>query len=337
MERGGPDRGAAPLAPLTADAPTSLAAGFGRSLGLVESSSTAWRPLAYRSRGWPWFSSSLREACLSCPAGCGRVARAAHRAPPSDRLRVRPSRPERRAEPRCPLRCAQGQRFHPPLRPLGARTLRRHRPPPAGRSWPPTSPPGEAPIGGFGLCQDTRPVAGPPIWARGVSSIRRCRGWPLAPAPAGPGRASRAGVSRPRLHADREGPRRGSPCPVAGPGACGLGRGGARARIRPPAGPASKRPHAVKKTEQATRGTARQEATQWRGGQSDRSPPGGQERRKGQAGAGGRAAIWPRSWPQAAATSRPLLQRTVTFMCAAARMPANALMRSSSGAARPAR
>ncbi len=78
--------------------------------------------------------------------------------------------------------------------------------------------------------------------AGGGSSIRRCRGWPFAPAPAGPGRAIRAGVSRPRLHADREGPRRGSPCPVAGTGACGLGRGGARARIRPPAGPASKRP-----------------------------------------------------------------------------------------------
>ena len=32
------------------------------------------------------------------------------------------------------------------------------------------------------------------VWA-GVSLIRRCRGWPSAPAPAGPGRASRAGVS----------------------------------------------------------------------------------------------------------------------------------------------
>ncbi len=98
-----------------------------------------------------------------------------------------------------------------------------------------------------------------------------------------------------------------------------------------------RRPHAVKKTEQATRGTGKQEATQWKDGQSNRSPPGGHERRQVQAGAGGRGAIWPRSWPQAAATSRPLLQRTVTFMCAAARMPANALMRSASGAARPAR
>src|SRR5664280_1097912 len=78
------------------------------------------------------------------------------------------------------------------------------------------------------------------VWAGGLS-IRRCRGWPLAPPTAGPGRASRAGVSRPRLLADREGPRRGSPCPVAAGGACGLGRGGARARIRPPAGPASKK------------------------------------------------------------------------------------------------
>jgi len=91
---------------------------------------------------------------------------------------------------------------------------------------------------------DSRPVAGPPTWGRGCRPIRRCRGWPSCSCARGSRTGEpRRGVDGPeRSEGNSEGPRRGSPCPVAGAGACGLGRGGARARIPPPAGPASKRP-----------------------------------------------------------------------------------------------
>jgi len=58
--------------------------------------------------------------------------------------------------------------------------------------------------------------------------IRRCRGWPITPEPAGTGRASRAGETAARFFANAEGPRRGSRFPVAGGGACRR-----RARGRP--------------------------------------------------------------------------------------------------------
>jgi hypothetical protein len=54
----------------------------------------------------------------------------------------------------------------------------------------------------------------------GGHSIRRCRGWPITPEPAGPGRASRIGETAARLYANAEGPRCGSRCPVAGEGVC---------------------------------------------------------------------------------------------------------------------
>ncbi len=87
------------------------------------------------------------------------------------------------------------------------------------------------------LQQDLRPVGGgvvdPPVPRVAIGS---CARGPRTGEP-------RRGVDGPeRSEGNSEGPRRGSPCPVAGTGACGLGRGGARARIRPPAGPARKTP-----------------------------------------------------------------------------------------------
>jgi hypothetical protein len=57
----------------------------------------------------------------------------------------------------------------------------------------------------------------------GGYSIHRCRGWPIAPEPAGTGRASRVGETAARVHANADGPRRGSRPPAAG--------GAERARI----------------------------------------------------------------------------------------------------------
>ncbi len=133
---------------------------------------------------------SLREAFLFCPrATAVSLGRRIERRPPT-RLRVRPSWPERRAEPRCPLRFAQGQRLHPPLRPLGTRTLRRHRPPPAGRLWPP--PPRRVE---FLLC--SFPFARPhgfsrtsEWWAGGLPSAPRVKRL-LLRRPRGPQRAPR--------------------------------------------------------------------------------------------------------------------------------------------------
>ncbi len=133
-----------------------------------------------------------------CPGGVGRVlGRRIERRPPT-RLRVRPSRPERRADPRCPppshKALGRGQRLHPPLWPLGTRTLRRHGPRPPGRSGP------HPPMLRKPCCSPSA-LLGHSLSGRasnsraGVSFMRRCHGWPSAPPTAGPGRASRAGVS----------------------------------------------------------------------------------------------------------------------------------------------
>ena len=160
------------------------------------------------------------------------------------RLRVRPSRPDRRAEPRCPLRFAQGQRFHPPLWPLGTRTLRRHRPPPAGRSWPP--PPRQAKLllvalrlwSGHSACSRTSDLG-----ERGCRQSAGAAGghWLLRPR-VPDGRAALGCRGRERSC----GPR-GAPARIA---LSGRGRRSVRARARGRPGP-----------HPATRGTGKQEAS----------------------------------------------------------------------------
>jgi hypothetical protein len=117
---------------------------------------------------------------------------------PRTRLRVRPSRASRGGAPRClpPLAALGREHRHPTAgRPLGTRTLRRHRPPPAGRSWPPSPRrPEVLPfvrnfVRPLGLQQDLRHVGG------GVVQFAGAAGGHRAPVPAGSGRASRAGVS----------------------------------------------------------------------------------------------------------------------------------------------
>jgi hypothetical protein len=102
----------------------------------------------------------------------------------------------RRAEPRCSPpsheTLGRGQRFHPPVWPLGARTLRRngsYRPRGGFHLHPPGS-----------LCTCTHLMLLPglsPHWhshrvTGGGLSIRRCRGWPISPEPAVRGRGRRS-------------------------------------------------------------------------------------------------------------------------------------------------
>ena len=198
---------------------------------------------------------------MFCPAGYGRVARAAHRAPPSDRLRVRPSRASRVGAPRC---------SPPPLRSGVAIDT----PPRDARSGPARSGAiGLGPLGGLGhppprlaevaavasrlgrslsLQQDLR------VWAGGSSN-------PPVPRVAigSSDRGSRTG--EPRRGVDgrpsvtrRE--QRGAPARIA---LSGRGRRSMRARARGRPGP-----------HPATRGTGKKEAsTQW-----NKSPPPGRRR-----------------------------------------------------------
>jgi hypothetical protein len=131
----------------------------------------------------------------------------------------------RRADPRCspPLHEAlgRGQRLHPPVWPLGARTLRRD-----GSMRPRGGSPRRPPV-----CNaPTRPVSpyrqGGHTWSShrtsgGGLSICRCRGWQIFPKPAGTGRTSRVGETAAQHHANAEGPRCGSRPPVAGKGVWG--------------------------------------------------------------------------------------------------------------------
>jgi hypothetical protein len=133
------------------------------------------------------------------PGGCAaarRLLAPARRAPRL--LQPRPSSAARGGAPRCPHTTAS-----------------------------PTPHPGSARWGPRGLRSDGRPTR----WADSSphpkksvpwagDQIRRCRGWQISPEPAGTGRASRAGETAARLHANAEGPRRGSGCPVAGGGVC---------------------------------------------------------------------------------------------------------------------
>ena len=194
-----------------------------------------------------WVFSSLRDAFMFCPAGCGRDARAAHRAPPSD--------PPARATEQA--RAAGGPSPSPSLRsgsafpPAALAARDPHAPAPSAFArWAVFAHPPprlvEALLVTFGLArivdpqQDLRLVGGgvvdPPVPRVAIGS---CARGPRTGEPRrGVDGSDRASCAR---EENSEGFRRGSPCPVAGAGACGLGRGGARARIRPLAGPARRK------------------------------------------------------------------------------------------------
>jgi len=88
----------------------------------------------------------------------------------------------------------------------------------------------------------------------GGHSIRRCRGWQIAPEPAGTGRASRAGETAALFHANAEGPRRGSRSPVAGGGTCGAAAGETQGRTQATAAPANKASRSERRNQLMARG-----------------------------------------------------------------------------------
>jgi hypothetical protein len=124
----------------------------------------------------------------------------------------------RRAEPRCSPpseeTLGRGQRLHPPVWPLGARTLQRHgssRPRGGFHRHPPARevPPGTGPFCWvFGPVNRTAPREG------GSQSARRVQA-AIPPEAAGTQRADRDGVSVTPSLADTEGPRNGTRCWVA--------------------------------------------------------------------------------------------------------------------------
>jgi hypothetical protein len=104
--------------------------------------------------------------------------------------------------------------------PLGVRKRRRHRHPVPVRALGPRG------LGRYGRWHPLGGLNSPHPSSRpwrpgGGLSFRRCRGWQISPKPAGTGRASRGGETTARLHANAEGPRRGSRPPVAGGGVYG--------------------------------------------------------------------------------------------------------------------
>ncbi len=210
---------------------------------------------------------------------------------PRTRLRARPSRPERRAEPRRSLRFAQGRRFHPSLRPLGTRTFRRNRPPPAGRICPPTPAPGGCAAGYLRLGQEPRPSAEPPTGGWGCRPSAGAAGGHSLLRPRVPDGRAAPGCRwlRPSVSCEG-GEQRGAPARIA---LSGRGRRSMRARARGRPGP-----------HPATRGTGMQETSaQWKRSQSDRPEPAGQSERP--------RAVQRRSQPAGGATPwRPRWRRT---------------------------
>ncbi len=149
--------------------PTTATERGGRSLmwRRVRGPSGCGKSVLVAPPSW-WSLSSLREAfCFAPRATAESLGRRIECRPPT-RLRMRPSRASRGGAPRCFLRCAQDQRHPTAGRPLGARTLRRHRPSPAGRIWLPT------PLGRLSSCctRSASPVlsasAVPPTGGRGA-------------------------------------------------------------------------------------------------------------------------------------------------------------------------
>ena len=191
------------------------------------------------------------------PRGLGAVARAGHRAQPSDP----PSRATEQAQPGVRTLAVPLPRKR---RSAGASVSTRR----SGRSVPAHSG-AMAPVARGAVLpatpnleQSAREVATPSHLCAGFSvsrrrvgcSNRRCRGWPITPEPAGPGRASRGGETAARPHANAEGPRRGSRSPVAGEGVCRRRARGRTSLQKATAAPAKQEePHAVKDKRAAAR------------------------------------------------------------------------------------
>ena len=178
------------------------------------------------------------------PRGLEAVARAVHRAQPSDPP-WRTTEQGRPAAGPLAVRMKPRQRYPTPRRPLGARTLRRHGScRPRGGFHPPP------PFSKKTLKSSRHRTLGFSVSSRRVGgSIARPVVAAMSPEAAGTRRADRDGVSVPRSAADTEGPRFGPRFRVAVEGvsersdpACGGRASAERPRTR-----LAKRSHAVKK------------------------------------------------------------------------------------------
>ncbi len=167
-----------------------------------------------------------RQADTFLPRGLRAVARAAHRAQPSDP----PPRATEQAQagvwtlavprPRAARSCSASVSTRRPGRSVPARSVGMAR---IARWADFTSTP-RFPVHLHvpdALARIHAPIGRAHRVTGGRLSIRRCRGWPIPPEPAGTGRASHVGETAARSHANTEGPQRGSRPPVAGGGACG--------------------------------------------------------------------------------------------------------------------
>ena len=176
-----------------------------RFLSLREASSFAHGLRPSRSGGAS--SAALRPACA-----CDRAGR-----PAVGPLAVLLPRRDPRSEPSTPHRGTPARDPHAPAKSAFApwAVLATHPRAWWRRCWLPSAWPGAS------TCSRTSDM-----WAGG-SSIRRCRGWPSRSCARGSRTGEpRRGVAGPeRSEGNSEGPRRGSPCPVAGTGHAGSGAG----------------------------------------------------------------------------------------------------------------
>jgi hypothetical protein len=200
--------------------------------------STPWR-FSFSPRAMSGRSGCASSAALRPAFACDRAGTA------------------RRADPRCspPSHEAlgRGQRLHPPVWPLGARTLRRHgsiRP----RGGVHHHPPACADL--LEPCRQTRHAAvrfrPTALREGGIQSARRVPA-AMPPSTAGTQRADHDGVSVTPPLADTEGPRHGTRCWVAVEGVSARSERGRasdeepRTRLAKESPRGNKKPHAVKK------------------------------------------------------------------------------------------
>jgi len=176
-----------------------------------------------RSRGWP-------RAGLCAPAHCPRTL-----------LHPRPRSAPRRRDPRCSLRCASGRRLPVPIRPRGARELRRDLPPAAPADLHPR------PKTFLGALEQNRCVREGGGKIRPAGDRSHCAG----------ACGHRAGVSRWGIAGEASGEQRGAPprdVPARSHAQVGR-RAGLEAQPRRPlpARRATRKPHAVKEGKGSSR------------------------------------------------------------------------------------
>jgi hypothetical protein len=202
--------------------------------GCAAGSSSLLRQAFVAPRAWSGRSGCASSAALRPAFACDRAGTA--------------RRPDPRCAPSLHETLGRGQRFHPPVWPLGARTLRPHG--------------SVRPRGGFhrhppALQQHAQEVLAHGYRRRSLSAssrragdqIRRCRGWQVSPEPAGTPRAHRRRETRARCDALgtamvtgawRTAGSRAEEC-------AGAAAGETQARTQPLATPAKGRLHAVNK------------------------------------------------------------------------------------------